>query len=100
MSATPGRRDGMDPIPNRLKDLSRDDWTTYREAAGGDEAAWSGPVRPPPHHGLPPPRGHQPLRVLPLVRLIKEEYERRHDEDEAVAMAQYFDRFPELRADP
>jgi tetratricopeptide (TPR) repeat protein len=34
-----------------------------------------------------------------LVHFIKEEYERRHDQGEPVAMAGYFERFPELRDD-
>ena len=90
----------MDSIPNRLKGLSRDDWTTYREAAARYEAACSGTVEPPTINDFLPSHGHQPLRSLLLIHLIKEEYERRHDRDEAVAMAPYLERFPELRDDP
>ena len=45
------------------------------------------------------PRGCEPLRSLLLIHMIKEEYERRRDEDGTVPMAQYLDRFPELRDD-
>ena len=60
MNATPSRLDGMDPIPIRLKGLSRDDWTTYREAAARYEAACSGTVEPPAINDFLPAPGTSP----------------------------------------
>jgi serine/threonine protein kinase len=90
----------MIPISIRLRCLSRDDWKTYRETAACYEAAWSESLEPPAIDDFLAAPGHQPLRSLLLIYLIKEDYERRRDQDEAVAMARYFDRFPELRDDP
>ena len=90
----------MVPIPIRMKGLSRDDWDAYRETAARYEVAWSDSGDPPALDDFLPASGHQPLRSLLLIHLIKEEYERRHDRDATVVMAGYFDRFPELRNDP
>ena len=89
----------MASIHSRLMTLSRDDWAAYREAAARYEAAWSGEADPPVMDGFLPPPGHQPLRSLLLVHLIKEEYERRTLAGGPLAMAPYLDRFPELRDD-
>jgi tetratricopeptide (TPR) repeat protein len=72
----------------------------YRDAAARYEEAWSGAAQPPAIGDFLPSFGHQPLRSLLLIHLIKEEYERRRGQDAAFAMAGYFERFPELRHDP
>ena len=100
MGATLDRGDLTASIPARLRALSRDDWTAYREAAARYEAAWTAESDPPVIGDFLPPPRHQPMRSLLLVHLIKEEYERRYIEGEAIAMAPYLDRFPELRDDP
>jgi hypothetical protein len=91
--------DGRVPVPIRMKSLSRTDWDAYRETAAQFEAAWADSGEPPALDDFLPAPGHQPLRSLLLIHLIKEEYERRHDRDPSVVMAEYFDRFPELRDD-
>src|SRR5579883_1845711 len=100
MSATPSRRDGMGPISGRLTGLPGDDWRAYRQATARYEAAWSDSAEPPAIEDFLPTPGHEPLRSLLLLHLIKEEYERRHGEDPTVAIARYLDRFPELCDDP
>jgi tetratricopeptide (TPR) repeat protein len=100
MTATTNHGDGRLPIPVRLKRLSRSDWETYRDTSARYEAAWSSAAHPPAIDDFLPSPGHQPLRSLLLIHLIQEEYERRRGQGEAVAMARYFDRFPELHDDP
>ncbi len=99
MLATTNPDDGMVPIPDRLKRLLQVDWNAYRETAARYEAAWSDSGEPPVLDDFLPAPDRRPLRALLLIHLIKEEYERRHDRDSTVAMAEYFDRFPELRDD-
>src|SRR5277367_1714115 len=100
MTPTTRQYHGRAPIPVRLKGLSRVDWETYRDTAARYESAWSAPAHPPAIDDFLPAPGHQPLRSLLLIHLIQEEYERRNGQGEAVAMTEYFDRFPELHDDP
>jgi serine/threonine-protein kinase len=97
-STSPG--DATVPIPDRLKALPRDDWNIYRNTAARYEAAWSESGGPPVIEDFLPPPQSQPLRSLLLVHFIKEEFERRHGQGEAIAMVRYFDRYPELHEDP
>jgi len=89
----------MSPIPDRRKNLSRDDWNAYREMTARYESAWSNSAVPPTIDEFLPSLEQQPLRSLLLVHFIKEEYERRHSQSETIAMAQYFESYPELRDD-
>src|SRR5262245_28055477 len=98
MSA-PSPGDGMVPIPVRLKNLSPADWKSYRDTTARYEAAWSVGFRPPVIDDFLPSAERQPLRSLLLIHMIKEEYERRRGQGEAIAMAGYFERFPELHDD-
>jgi serine/threonine protein kinase len=89
----------MSPIPDRLKGLARDDWNAYRETTARYEAAWSEPFAPPAIDDFLPSLERPALRSLLLIHLIKEEYERRYSQGNAVAMARYIERYHELNGD-
>jgi Phosphotransferase enzyme family len=88
------------PIADRLKRLNRRDWNVYRDRVARFEAASSGSSGAPTIDDFLASPEQQPLRSLLLIHLIKEEYERKRGHGEIVAMADYFERFPELSADP